>query len=69
MFVVVFIYLIDVSQARVFLTKQMGVNNAPGMEGMLDNMVNEFIRVQDLNKDGRISPGEFAKPTKKHDEL
>ena len=43
----------------------------PGMEGMLDNMVREFIRVQDVNKDGKISPGEFAKPTHKagHDEL
>lgn len=44
----------------------------PGMEGMMDNMVREFIRVQDVNKDGRVSPGEFAKPTHKaggHDEL
>ena len=57
-------------QARIFLTKQMGATQ-PGMEGMLDNMVREFIRVQDVNKDGRVSPGEFAKPTHKtaHDEL
>lgn len=55
-------------QARVFLSKQMGIKS-PDMDGMLDNMVREFIRVQDINKDGVISQGEFAKPTKKHDEL
>ena len=67
-FVYIFMLILFLAQARVFLAKQMGIN-APGMEGMLDNMVNEFIRVQDLNQDGRISQGEFAKPTKKHDEL
>ena len=49
----------------MFLTKQMGGAGAAmgAQPGMMDNMVHEFMRIQDVNKDGKLNSFEFAKPT------
>lgn len=45
------------------MLKQMGGASSAVDDNMIDRLTKDFMKLQDVNKDGRIQRGEFAKPT------
>lgn len=65
-----FVSVWGVLQVRTFMIMQMGGPSSAVNDDMIDRLTSDFMKLQDVNKDGRIQRGEFAKPTHKtKDEL